>query len=307
MIDIEKLNAFICVNDAGSFSSAAHRMHTSQSTISKYILELEKELGVKLFERIPSGPILTNAGETLLPWARRLVRQSIEMEEMMNSLQNKVVGSLKIACSTTAGKYILPKLTARFCNRYPDIQVTVLRCTPEHMGPTLLEGDADLGVVSSEICNRELECQHFFDDTIHLIVPSTHPWAKRQFIEPEELLQEPIILREDTSGTRKVLLQELSKFDIKLEDLKIFMELGNAEAIVGTVASGYGISFVSKMAYSCHLRMGTVVEVAIKGLKLKRQIYMIRKNIGVPHRPKEVFWSFVNDPINEGLLKLAAE
>ena len=305
MIDIEKLNAFLAVNDAGSFSAAAHRLHISQSTISKYILELERELGVKLFDRTTTGTVLTSAGETLLPWAQRLVRQTIELEELMMSLQNKVAGTLRIACSTTAGKYILPKLTGRFCKHYPNIHVTILRCTPEHLGPTLLEGESDLGVVSSEVCNRELECQHFFDDTINLIVPGSHPWAVREAIEPEELIDEPMILREPTSGTRRVLLQELAKFDIKLEDLNVFMELGNAEAIVETVASGYGVSFVSRLAYICHRQLGSVVEIPVKGLNLKRQLYMIRSNKNILNRAQETFWSFVNDPANEDIFNTA--
>jgi DNA-binding transcriptional LysR family regulator len=101
------------------------------------------------------------------------------------------------------------------------------------------------------------------------------------------------------------MLSELAKHDIGLDDLNIFMELGNAEAIVRTVAAGYGISFVSTLATAFPLELGQVVRVQVSGLNLRRKIYMIRRRLEEPHRPQEVFWSFIRSPDNEDLLKLA--
>jgi hypothetical protein len=75
---------------------------------------------------------------------------------------------------------------------------------------------------------------------------------------------------------------------------------------VESVAAGYGISFVSRLATSCSLQMGSVVEVPVEGLQLKRKIYMVRKSIDSPERyPQEVFWSFVHDESNQDLLRMA--
>ena len=184
----------------------------------------------------------------------------------MASLQQNVVGHLRLACSTTAGKYILPLLAAHYRQRYPGIRTSILTCTPEHIIPRLLEGEANLGVVSSEgICGNELECQEFFKDSITLIVPADHPWTFRQAIEPAELLEESLIIREPTSGTRRVLLTELAQHDITLDDLNIYLELGNAEAIVRTVIAGFGASFVSTLAADCALEQRQVVEVPVTG------------------------------------------
>jgi DNA-binding transcriptional LysR family regulator len=227
------------------------------------------------------------------------------MQKMMASLQQKVVGHLRLACSTTAGKYILPLLAARFRQRYPGIQVSILTCTPEHVVPRLLEEEANLSVVSSEkVCGNELECQEFFKDSITLIVSASHPWALRQSIEPEELLEEPLIIREPTSGTRRVMLTELAQHDITLDDLNVFLELGNAEAIVRTISAGYGISFVSTLATACPRQQGYVVEVPVAGLELRRTIYMIRRSLEVPNRPQEAFWGFIHNPANADLLRL---
>jgi DNA-binding transcriptional LysR family regulator len=303
--DLVKLKSFLHAAENLSFSEVAKHLHLTQPTVSHHIKSLEKDLGVELFTRSGSNIKLTEAGRLLLPWARKLIRQSIEMQEMMASLQQKIVGHLRLACSTTAGKYILPQLAARFCQRYPGVRVSILTCTPEHVVPRLLEGEANLGVVSREFYGGGLESQEFLKDSITLIVPANHPWAFRRSIEPDDLLEEPMIIREPTSGTRQVLLAELAKHDITLDDLNIFLEVGNAEATVRTVAAGFGISFVSTLATIYPLERGYVVEVPVTGLELQRTIYMIRRSLDEPNRPQEVFWAFIHDPSNADLLQLA--
>lgn len=304
MLDINRLNVFIQVAATQSCSEAAKRLHLSQPTVSKHIQNLEAELNVKLFDRDGAHLRITNAGMTLLPWARKMVRQSTEVQAMMQSMQESVVGQLRIACSTTAGKYILPQMAARFSQRYPGIKVRILSCGPEYAALKLLNGEAHIGVISTENTDPSLEAQEFFRDTITLIVPANHHWAMRKSIVPEEILEEQVIMREETSGTRKVVLTELAKYDISLDDLNVFLELGNAEAIVRTVAAGYGISFVSSLASACPLERGNVVDVAVDGLTLERKIFMVRKRIGAPHRPRDVFWGFVHEPSNADLLRM---
>ena len=121
------------------------------------------------------------------------------------------------------------------------------------------------------------------------------------------MLGKPFIIREPTSGTRQVMLTELGKHDIHLDDLNIFLEVGNAEAIVETVAAGYGISFVSKLAAASALREGRVITITVNELNLKRKVYMVRRAFETPNRAQEVFWGFVHDPSNIDLLRMPAE
>jgi len=303
MIDIQKIETFLCVAEKLNISEAAKQIHLSQPTVSHQIKLLEQELGVTLFIRSSTGLKLTDAGRLMLPWARRLLHDTNDLKEMMNSLQHEIVGELSIACSTTAGKYILPQMAARFSERYSGIKVRILACGPEHAALKLLDGEAHLSVVSTEINDAGLEAQEFFLDTISLIVPANHRWATRKTIMPEELLEEKIIMREETSGTRKVVLTDLAKHDISLDDLNVFLELGNGEAIVHTVAAGYGVSFVSTLATVCPVEKGKVVTVDVEGLNLQRKIYMIRKRISAPHRPRDVFWGFIHDPSNADIMR----
>ncbi|MBN1451714.1 MAG: LysR family transcriptional regulator [Anaerolineales bacterium] len=307
MVDIQKIETFLRAAEKLNLSEAAKQLHLSQPTVSHHIKTLEQELDVPLFIRSNTGLQLTEAGRILLPWARRLLHDTNDLKEMMSSIQEDIVGELRIACSTTAGKYVLPQMAARFSQQYPGIHVRILACGPEQATLNLLDGEAHIGVVSTEVDDKGLESQKFFRDVITLIVPSNHRWAFRKKIEPSEILEEPIIIREETAGTRRVVLAELAKHDISLDDLKIFMELGNAEAIVRTVAAGYGISFVSSLASACPLDRGNVVDIAVEGMTLQRNIYMVRKRISDPHRPRDVFWSFIHDPANIDLLRLAEQ
>ena len=305
MVDIPKIETFLCAAENSSLSEAAKQLHLSQPTVSHHIKSLEQELDATLFHRSNVGLQLTEAGRMLLPWARRLLHDTNDLRKMMSSLQEDILGELRIACSTTAGKYILPQMAARFSQQYPGIHVRILACGPEQTTINLLDGEAHLGVVSTEVDDTNLESQQFFRDVITLIVPSNHRWAFRKIIEPSEILEEPIIMREESAGTRRVVLAELAKHDISLDDLNVFMELGNAEAIVRTVAAGYGISFASSLASACPMERGNVTDINLDGMTLQRNVYMVRKRISSPHRPRDVFWSFIHDPANADLLSMA--
>ena len=304
-MDLIRLKSFLFAAEHLNFSEAAKRLHLTQPTISHHVKVLEHELGVELFDRSGAKLRLTDAGHLLLPAARDLVRQCGDVKALVSSLNDKVVGELNIACSTTAGKYILPLLVARFCKRYSGIRVNILACTPPHIIPQLLEGEANLGVISSEIIGKGTENQLFFKDYITLIAPADHPWTVRPSIEPEDLLGEPMIIREATSGTRRMMLAELAQHDIGLDDLKVLMTLGNTEAIIHTIAAGYGVGFVSQLAAECCLQRGKIIEVPIPALNLQRNIYMVRPKSDHSHRAQEVFWGFIHDPENEDLLRLA--
>jgi DNA-binding transcriptional LysR family regulator len=303
-MDLQRLESFVYAAEYLSFSEAARLLHLTQPTVSHHIKMLEGELNLELFNRAGGKLQLTEAGRSLLPWARKLIQDSNELQEMASSLQSGVVGHLRIACSTTAGKYILPQLAARFSRRHPGVRVSILACTPDRAIPQLIEGEANLAVVSYEPQDDRLDRQEFFSDSITLVVPANHPFAFRRVIEPEDLLKESIIIRETSSGTRRVMLTELAKFDISLDDLNVFLELGNAEAIVRTVAAGFGVSFVSTLASACPLDRGNVVDIEVRGLNMRRMIYMVRNRLEAPNRPQEAFWSFVHDESNADLLRL---
>ncbi len=306
-MDTQRIETFICAAENRTFSATAKLLNVSQPTVSHQVQALETELGVILFERKNTGLKLTEAGRLLLPWARRLMQDTNDLKETMDSLRDEVAGEIRIACSTTAGKYLLPQIGIRFRRRYPGVRIRILACRPEQATLELTEGEAELGVVSSELMRGSIEVQPFYQDHVILIAPADHPWRERAYIEPHEILGQPFLMREPDSGTHRVLREELAKFDIMDIDLSCEMELGNAEAIVNTVCSGLGVSFVSSLAAKCAMEHGRIIEVPVKNFELRRTIFMARKRIGAPHRPRDAFWSFIHISDNQDLLNLPSQ
>ncbi len=300
-MDMRKLEAFLCAAEQASLSEAAKLLHLSQPAVSHQIKSLESELDTQLFIRTNTGLKLTDAGELLLPWARRILHETQDIKEMMSAMETSSVGKLRIACSASSGRYILPHLAARFRQHYPDVNISLLACSPKHAIADLLEGNAQLGIMSTESNEPTIESQFFFRDYINLIVPAEHPWARRESVEVSELLGENIILREETSGTRRIMQAELARFDISLDDLKIFMEVGTAEGIVELVAASYGISFVANLISRNAMLLGKIKRVKVEGITMRRANYLVRKRIIPPHRPRDVFWGFIHAPENADL------
>lgn len=300
-MDIERLITFVEAAQRLNFSQTARRLHLSQPTVSKHIQSLEAELSLELFERVNGNLRLTQAGRALLPWARQVLRECQKFQDIATSLQEKVSGELRIVCTTASGRHILPRLAARFKQKFNQVQIKIPVASRAEGIALLRRGEVDLAVISSEIDEEGLESRWFFMDEIALIAPAGHPWAKSEGIELEELLNEPIILREPTSGTRQVLRAELAAHDIVLDELNILMEIGTADGIVSAVAAGLGVAFVSRAAARCAIHSGLVREAPLSGVKLSRQIYLARSTTRIPNRPADLFWGFVHEADNQDL------
>ena len=112
MVDIQKIQTFLCAAETSSLSEAAKQLHLTQPAVSHQIKLLEQELGTKLFVRSSIGLKMTEDGELLMPWARRLLHDMDDLKDMMSSTEEVFAGELRIMCSTCVGKYILPQLIA---------------------------------------------------------------------------------------------------------------------------------------------------------------------------------------------------
>ena len=293
VLDLNAVNVFLVVAEVGSFSEAGRKLSLSQPAISQVIHSLERQFGVQLFIRQGRSIRLTEAGQLLQGFGRELLTSANRVEEMMNSLQGTVVGEMTIGCSTTSGKYLLPGLIARFRQRYPQLRINVLVSSRESVVKKLMAGELPIGVSSRAIEHRDLELHEFFTDDVILIVPAGHRWASFRHIYPDDLLEEPIILREEAAGTRDVLMEGLRQHDILPDMLNVVMILGNAEAIEMAVEEGLGISFVSRLAAGRGLELGRIVEVEVEGMKLQRKLYLVRNQRFPPTRGQSEFWAFV--------------
>ncbi len=295
MLDLHALNIFLAVAECGSFSEAGRKLNLSQPAVSQTIDGLEKHFGTRLFDRTARTIRLTEAGQVLKPVAREILASVKRLEDTMGSLQGEVAGEMTIGCSTTSGKYLLPGLIARFRRRYPLTRINVLIGNRDSVLKKVLSGEVAFGVTSKLVNYQELEYQDFFNDEIVLIGPADHRWAHYRRIVPDDLLDEPLILREETAGTYDVLIDGLRKCDIAVDMLNVAMILGNSEAIEMAVEEGIGVAFISRLAAARGLELGRVIEIQVEGMELSRKIYMARCQRWPVTRAHLEFWNFVKD------------
>jgi len=297
--DLPNLNdiaVFLVACETKNFSQAGRQLNLSQPAISQTISNLEKHFGTKLFLRQGRSIYLTEIGQALRPMAQELVSAARRMEESVYSLQGEVVGEFVIGCSTASGKYLLPNLIARFRRKYPLVRINVIVTSRNSVMNKLLSGEIAMGISSRRIDHRELDYQDFFTDEVILIAHADHPWADYRKIYPDDLLDEPMIVREENAGTLEVLKKGLLEHDISFDMIKVAMGLGNAEAIEIAVEEGIGVAFISRLAASRGLELGRIVEVEVEGMSLFRNIYLAHNQRFPATRAQSEFWNFVLNP-----------
>jgi DNA-binding transcriptional LysR family regulator len=295
VLNLSEMQVFAIAAETENFSEAARRIHLSQPAVSQQVRSLEKYFGVQLFTRSGRGVALTDAGKVLLPLARELLDLSHRTEETMRSLKARVEGHLIIGCTTTAGKYVLPIMAASFRQHHPNVVMTIEMCNCASVTDPLLARDICLGISSTKIVHRDMECQPFFTDYVVLIVPADHPFAQRSSVQPVELLGQPFILREERSSTYRMLQEELAEQGIRLDQMNVVMVVGNAEAIEIAVEHGLGIAFISRLAARHGLVSGRLVEVPVEGLHLERPLYVVRNSRCAKTLAQERLWCFFQE------------
>jgi LysR family transcriptional regulator, low CO2-responsive transcriptional regulator len=294
MIGARELEVFLAAAEQENFSVAARKLHMSQPSISFQIQSLEQQLNVQLFQRIGHRIQLTQAGRDLLPIANEMMNLSCQIEEMMEAQQSVVTGSLRIGCTTTPGRYILPVLLGAFRQRFPGVQSIVDASTDRTaMEEKLLAKETDFAIFGLPPKSKKLEVWPILTDELVLIVASTHPWAKRDQISPEELLEAEWVMREPGAATKQLTLTHLTERGMNPEELNVVMELGCPEAVVVAVENGCGVSFVSRVAIQRSLELGRVKTVAVENLSICRQILMARNPNGASTRIQLRFRDFI--------------
>ncbi|MEZ4646638.1 MAG: LysR substrate-binding domain-containing protein [Chloroflexota bacterium] len=154
------------------------------------------------------------------------------------------------------------------------------------------KGKCILHFCKPDVACKEVELKEFMQDNILLIVPREHPWATREEIEPKELYEEVFILREEDAGTQVAVRSGLAKVGIEVDRLEKLLELGNSEAIAIAVQEGLGLGFVSEIVFE-RLVKNSVVPVRVRGLDLKRKIFIGRNRRRLATTVQTVFWDFI--------------
>jgi DNA-binding transcriptional LysR family regulator len=270
---LRQLQVFLAIAREKSFSRAAKSIHSSQPTMSEHVAELELELGKKVFFRRGREVTLTEAGRVMQRYAASAILAVEGARQAVDDLDGLGHGSLMIGASTTPGIYVMPGIIASFRGRYPGVELRLQIANSRVIEDRVKARELDLGVVGGHAVGPGEECLAVgFADELLLIVPPRHPWAKRRFIAPRALAQEPLLMREEGSATRSVTERALRGAGIRFQAA---MELDHTEAIKQAVMAGLGVAFLSVYAARGEVATGRLHALRLRGIRVQRHFHVI--------------------------------
>jgi DNA-binding transcriptional LysR family regulator len=278
---------FHAVAESGSISGGAERLRISQPAVSSQLAELEAALGVRLFDRLPRGVRLTEAGLLLSQYAHRMAALENDAGHVMAEFLGLKRGRLAIGASTTIGSYLIPEILAAFHEEYPDIELRLEIANTEGIQRILGDGDIELALTEGLIENESLDSEVFHEDELVPIVRARHPLI-RTGATLRQLHEEPWILREPGSGTRAVIERHLKRFHLTVKPV---ISIAGTEAIKRAVMAGMGIAVVSRLSVESELRAKTLAVLPIPELVIPRPLHLqTRKG----HHPGPAAGAFIN-------------
>ncbi len=292
-MNLDYLRTFLEVVRLGSFSEVAKKLSISQPAVSFQIQKLERDLGVRLIDRGQKGFAVTEAGKRLLRFAEAVERERARLMHDLEQLREEVTGVLVVAASTIPGEVLLPPLLGEFKALHPAVGVQVEVSDSLTVIARVREGAYDVGFCGIVPDGKELARFKVGEDEIVLIVFPEHPFARKSCISPIELEGEPLIQREETSGTQRSLRALLGQAGVDVEKLSSKLVLGTSQALVSAVEARVGIAFVSDLAIRKSLALGLVKQVAVEGLELRRGFYCVYREERVVSRLLTEFIAFV--------------
>lgn len=264
-MDIKQLETFCKAAETGSFSKAGEAVYLTQPTVSGHIASLEKQVGLKLFDRLGRRVALTQGGKVLYRYAKEILRLRDEAINAISEFSNLVKGKIAIGGSTIPGEYFLPAVMSRFHKEFPGITINLLIADSQQIIDRLRAGDIEIGVVGMEFEEEGMTIHPLFQDRVIVISPPNHPLAEKDGVSWNEVRAAPILLREKGSGTRRAFEHQLAAAGLRLHDLIIVGEVGSSTAVKEGVKRGIGLGVISDLAVREEINRGELREVIIKG------------------------------------------
>lgn len=192
-ITLRQLRAFVLVAEHNSFTKAAELLTLTQSALSGLIKELEQSLDIKLFDRTTRKMHLSDAGIRLLPQARRILNEVSVLGEKVDALKSLQQGHIRLAVSQQLAASAMPQFIAKFCEKFPDIQVTLVDCSVDDVVAQVENLGIDLGIAPERRHSDDVQAYTLFESPFYLVLPPYHPLAKQKQIQWEDLLTEKLI------------------------------------------------------------------------------------------------------------------
>ena len=284
-----RLKVFRAVAEHLSFRKAAEHLFLTQPAVTLQIKALEDDLGMRLLDRTSRGVSLTPQGELLLGYARKIAGLVGEAEQELGSGDGRSTGEFSLGVSTTIAQYVLPRLLGAFLSEYPRVQLSLLSGNTSEIVELLLNDRVSIGLIEGPARARGVRTEPFMQDELVLIVSPDYEVDR---MSAEQLVAETLLMREQGSGSRRVVEMALEKAGLKVKAFHKVMDLDSTEAIKSAVEAGLGVSFVSRWAISKELELNTLKAAAVAGLSMVRHFSLISRAGPEPQGPAGAFRGF---------------
>ena len=284
-----RLKVFRTVAEHLNFRKAAERLFLTQPAITLQIKALEDDLGIRLFDRAGNRVALTPQGSVLLVYAKKIAALVSEAEQELGAEDGKISGELTLGVSTTIAQYVLPRLLGAFLDQHPRVQFSLHSGNTSEIVHLLLDSKISVGLIEGPARDRGIRTEPFMQDELVLIMP---PAFEPDHMSGAQLLASNLLMREQGSGSRRVVEIALEKAGLKLKSFKNVMDLDSTEAIKSAVEVGLGIGFVSRWAISKELELGALKVAEVVGLKVDRHFSLISRTGPEPQGPAGALRTF---------------
>lgn len=289
-INYHHLRLFHATARLGQMARAAEALHVSQPAVSKQIGELERALGLPLFDRIGRRLRLTPAGEIVLAHADQIFGLTEQLQRALADLRGLRRGRLLLGASTTVGEYLLPQAMGRFKEEHPGVELVLEIANTEHVLERVLQQTVDLAFVGSAVQHADIVVQPYVEDFVVVIAAPSHPLSRKRSILPIELEGQPFITREPGSATRATAEAEAAHLGLRMTTA---MALGSNDAVKQAVAAGLGLGLISRYAIQSELRAGELTTLPVRGWSGRRQLSIIYGRGRPLHHLAQAFLDFV--------------
>lgn len=274
-ISLRQLETFVVTAECASFTRAAEKLHLTQSTVSTHIQSLEEELDTQLILRGARRKLeLTNTGRQVYSAAKEIINRCEALETMR---ENSGAATLNIATSTVPAQRLIPKLMTGYLKKNSAARFAVKRGDSDQVRHMLEKGEARIGFMGVQPDPKRFTSHQIAMDTLAVITENSNRFRqlKQQGTTGLQLiLEEPMIAREESSGTQQTAETFLISTGMDISELKIIARMDSPEAVKAAVAQGMGVSVMSFLAAQEEVISGRLIAFDITETKANRPLYI---------------------------------
>jgi len=271
-MELTPLRVFMTVANERSFSRAAEKLGRTQPAVSLALQRLEGELGEKLFDRSARDVVLTDAGRTVLEYARRFQNLEAELGNAIAELRDHSAGCLAIGANESTGLYLL-KHIEKYRRLYPKIKVQVRRGFSSRIPGEIADGNLELGVISYQPRDERLVSTMIYTDSLAFVVSPQHRLAGRRDVPIVELGEEIFVAHNVLSPYREIVLRSFHERGVRLN---MEVEMPTVETIRWMVERNVGVAFLPRMCVEQEISEGRLVSVRVPEIEVERKIYLVQ-------------------------------